>query len=237
MERPFETILKISYSAVEKDKENLIFTFDQLDKIIIWVVGFSVTTLSLIVSQIFFANNYSRCILKTVLILCIISTIFGIIYRISALLRIRYYQNISFHLANAFANHEIMPIETMDFEGYNINQINKTITSDFGYDYSDIVQLYNDTDNAEKRQYYIDYLKGEYERLVELSKKEFIAAEKFVKQTMQEAFKFSDKKVDKLFDNDNDISLLKFFDTLGIASFLITLISFISVLIILVFNY
>ena len=43
MERPFDARLRQTYGALEKTKANFIFNFSQNDKILVWIVGFSVT--------------------------------------------------------------------------------------------------------------------------------------------------------------------------------------------------
>ena len=93
MERPFDTILRNAYGTLEKTEKNFIFNFNQNDKILVWIVGFSITALTLIVSKIAdLSKTYESETLKTALLLLIITVISVIIYRLSALIFLTKYQ-------------------------------------------------------------------------------------------------------------------------------------------------
>lgn len=65
MERPFDTILRQAYGSLEKTEKKFIFNFNQNDKILVWIVGFSITAITLIVSKIADLNKtYDNGILK-----------------------------------------------------------------------------------------------------------------------------------------------------------------------------
>ena len=117
MERPFDTRLRQTYGTLEKIKENFIFNFNQNDKILVWIVGFSVTAITLIVSNIAdLSKNYSVCVLKTVLILLTASIVCGIIHRFSALIFLTKYQSIMFFLEGAFSKEKTMPTKTHELK-------------------------------------------------------------------------------------------------------------------------
>ncbi|MDP2527610.1 hypothetical protein [Maribacter dokdonensis] len=239
MERPFDTRLRQTYGTLEKTKANFIFNFSQNDKILVWIVGFSVTGISLIVSKISdIAENYSDCILKTVLILLTASIISGIIYRFSALLFLTKYQNIMFYLEGAFSKEKTMPTETRELKKPDdIHEIYQKIKADFDHDYEDVLNLYNQPQTDESKKYYIDYLKSEYQRLAEWSASEYKIADDYVKGVFKTAFGFTDKKINKIFSKNNDSFYLKLWGRICGISITVCLISFVSVLIILAFNY
>ena len=239
MERPFDTRLRLVYETLEKTKENFIFNFNQNDKILVWIVGFSVTAISIIISKISdISENYSACILKAVLILLTTSIISGIIYRFSALLFLKKYQSIMFFLEGAFSKEKTMPTETQELKTpNNIHEIYQKIKTDFDHDYSDIVDLYNQPQSEESKNYYVDYLKNEYKRLAEWAKNEYQYADKYMKTVYKTAFGLSDKEIDKLFSQNNDSFYLKMWSWISVLSIAICLITFVSVIIILTINY
>ena len=239
MERPFDTRLRQTYGALEKIHANFIFNFGQNDKILVWIVGFSVAAISLIVSKIsVVTENYSVSILKTVLILLTTSIICGIIYRFSALLFLTRYQNIMFYLERAFSKEKTMPTETRELKNPDdIHEIYQKIKTDFNHDYSDILNLYNQPPTEESKKYYIDYLKSEYKRLAEWSASDYRNADDYIKGVFKTAFGFSDKKINRIFSSNNDAFYLKIWSWICRISITVCLISFVSVIIILALNY
>ena len=239
MERPFDSRLRLVYETLEKTKQNFIFNFNQNDKILVWIVGFSVTAISLIISKISnIGENYSMCILKTVLLLLTTSIISGIIYRFSALLFLQKFQSIMFFLEGAFSKEKTMPTETQELKNPNdIHEIYQKIKNDFDHDYSDIIELYNQPQSTESKNYYVDYLKNEYERLAEWAKNEYQYADDYMKSVYKTAFGLSDKQINKLFGKNKDSFYLKLWSWICVISIAICLITFISVIIILAVNY
>lgn len=138
MERPFDTILRQAYSTLEKTEKNFVFNFNQNDKILVWIVGFSITAITLIVFKIADLNKtYDNGILKTALLLLIITVISGILYRIFALLFMTKYQSKMFFLEGAFSKEKTMPTEVTDLKDINnIHEIYQKIKSDFDFDYT-----------------------------------------------------------------------------------------------------
>jgi len=237
MERPFDTRLRQSYGALEKTKENFMFNFNQNDKILVWIVGFSVTAITLIVSNISeISKNYSHCDLKNVLTLLTVSIISGIIYRFSALLYLTKYQNIMFYLEGAFSKEKIMPTKTAELKNpEDIHEIYQKIKTDFDEDYLDVLNLYNQSGSDKK--YYVDYLNTEYKRLAEWSANEYQTAENYVKGIFKTAFGLSDKRTDKILSSLNHSLYLKIYGWISIISIYVCMISFISVIIILAYKY
>ncbi|QCX01412.1 hypothetical protein FGM00_15335 [Aggregatimonas sangjinii] len=239
MERPFDTRLRQTYGTLEKTKANFVFNFQQNDKILVWIVGFAVTAISLIISNISDINKiYSECILRLVLSLLTVTLVSGIVYRFSALLFLTKYQNIMFYLEGAFSKERTMPTETRELKKPNdIHEIYQNIKADFDHDYFDVVNLYNQAQSKESKKYYVDYLKTEYERLAEWSTNEYKTADKYVKNIFKTAFGFSDKKINKIFSENNDSFYFKLWSWICGISIAICLISFITVLILLALNY
>lgn len=239
MERPFDTRLRQTYETLEKTKENLIFNFSQNDKILVWIVGFGATAISLIVSKITDINdNYSEYILKSVLILMTTSIISGIIYRFSALLLLTKYQQIMFYIEAAFSREKTMPTETRKLKNPDdIYEIYQKIQADFDHNYEDVLKLYRQQQREECKKYYVDYLKSEYKRLAEWSANEYKTGDDYVKGVFKNAFGFSDKKINKMFQENNNSFYFKLWGWICGIAIAVCLLSFVSGLIILTLNY
>ena len=48
MKRPFDFITELSLKTLNKSKENFIYNYEQLDKILVWIIGFSIAAISII---------------------------------------------------------------------------------------------------------------------------------------------------------------------------------------------
>ena len=238
MERPFDTILRQAYGSLEKAEKNFIFNFNQNDKILVWIVGFSITAITLIVSKLADLNKtYDNGILKTSLLLLIITVINGIVYRVFALLFMTKYQNKMFFLEGAFSKEKTMPTETPNLKDINdIHEIYQKIKSDFNFDYSDIIQLYNNTENPESKKYYLEYLKSEYQRIGEWAKNEYEYGIKYFKSVFKNTFGLSDKAIERKFQAKNDTTFLKIYGWICTISVSTCFICFLSVLILLASN-
>ena len=236
MERPFDTILRQAYGSLEKTEKKFIFNFNQNDKILVWIVGFSITAITLIVSKIADLNKtYDNGILRTALLLLIITVISGILYRIFALLFMTKYQSKMFFLEGAFSKEKTMPTEITDLKGINdIHEIYQKIKSDFDFDYADIIQLYNNAENQESKEYYLEYLKSEYLRIGNWAKNEYEYDMKYLKSVFKNTFGLSDNAIEKRFESKNDTTYLKVYGWICTISISIC---FLSVLILLASNY
>lgn len=201
MERPFDAIVNMSYKSLVKAKDNFIFNFNQTDKILVWIVGFAITAISIIVSNLTnLSDNYCPSTIKIVLVLLMISIISGIVYRISALLFMTKYQNILFFLEGAFSEQRMMPTETKELKNpEDIHEIYQKIKNDFDEDYIDVLELFNKTESKDSKKYYVDYLKEEYSRLAKWSANEVSIATEYIKGIYQKAFGLSDNKIAKIF--------------------------------------
>ncbi|WP_291128563.1 hypothetical protein [Flavobacterium sp. UBA7682] len=237
--RPFDVVTEIALQSLKKSSENFKFNFTQQDQILVWIIGFSIVGTTLLISNILNVNQLFNCyIIKSVLILLCSSIIFGIIYRIFALLFLTKYQQTLFYLEGAFTKDEMMRLEINELDStMNIHQINQKIENDFGHSYSDIIELHKDAVNEEQKEYYLNYLKAEYINLAKRAKIEYEYSIDYIKGVYKKAFGLKQKTIDKMFLNNNNSFYLKLYRIISICSFLISIGTFITVLIILVANY
>ena len=99
------------------------------------------------------------------------------------------------------------------------------------------MNLYNQAQTKESKKYYVDYLKNEYKRLAEWSANEYEIADNYVKRIFKTAFGFTDKRINKIFNKNNDSFYLKMWGWICGISISICLICFVTVIVLLAFNY
>jgi hypothetical protein len=238
MKRPFDTIRELFFENVNRSRENARFIFTQSDNLLVWLVGFSIGGLSIIVSNLTtFNSTFSHCTVKTVLTLLTISIIAGILYRIAFYIYQINYRNIEIFLETAFSNKEFMDIDPDDLtEVKDIKVVIRKLKDGFGEDLSHIQNIYDTVDEHHKNLMLED-LKKHYNNLSLWAKHDFTNAMEFVKDTYKKAFGLSDKKTNSLFSKSHSATLLKIFGWITTVSFLICCGTFIAVILILCTQY
>lgn len=237
MKRPFDIVKETFFENLDKIKENQRYNFSNSEKYMVWVVGFAIGGLSIIVTNLTeFNQTYSHCVIKIILILLSISIISGIVYRWSFYMWQIQYQSIEFYLQGAFSDREIMKIEPDDLtDETDIKEVIRRIKTDFGEDVSHVLPLYNQADTSLK-EYLLNDLKQHYKKVGEWAKKDFEFAMKYVKNVYQNAFGLSEKRIDKIFNSKTSLKLKLFGWTTAITFFL-SCLSFIAVVFILCITY
>ena len=237
MKRPFETVRELFFENLDRVRENQKYNFSNSDKYMIWIVGFSIGGLSIIVTNLTSFNQlFTHSILKVILILLSTSIISGIIYRWAFYLYQVQYQSIEFYLQGAFSDKEVMEIEPEDLtKETDINEVIRRISADFGEDVSFILQTYNQVDEKGK-DILLDDLKKHYRKKGEWAKKDFEMAMIYVRDTFKKAFGLSEKMIDKMFKSTS-ASKLKLYGRITAIAFFLSCLSFIAVIIILTALY
>lgn len=237
MKRPFDTVQEIFFENLEKLRENQRYNFSNADKYMVWVVGFAIGGLSIIVTNLTqFNQSFSHFTIKTILVLLATSIISGILYRWAFYLWQIQYQSIEFYLQGAFTDKEIMEIDPDDLTNEtDIKEVVRRIKTDFGEDFSHILSIYNQANDAGK-EYLLNDMKNHYKKTGEWAKKDFEFAMNYVRGIYKSAFGLSQKKIDKLFNADTAENL-KFYGRTVAITFFLSCLSFISVVIILCIKY
>ena len=237
MKRPFETVTETFFENLDKLKENQKYNFEHSEKFMLWIVGFSIGGVSLIVTNLTqFNQTFTHDIVKAILILLSISIISGIIYRWTFYLFQIQYQSIEFYLQGAFSNKEMMDMDPDDLTNEtDIKEVLRRLKSDFGEDAYFILEDYNNI-TQEGKEYLLSDIKNHYKKVGEGVKKEYEFSMAYVKGIFKEAFGLSDKRINKLF-NSNTSKKLKLFGRLTAFAFIISCLTFISVIIILCVKY
>lgn len=237
MKRPFDTLTETFFENLDRLRENQKYNFSNSEKYMIWIVGFSVGGLAIIVTNITSFNQlFSHCAVKSVLILLTTSIIAGIVYRWAFYMYQIQYQSIEFYLQGAFSAKEMMEIEPDDLSNEpDINEVIRRIKIDFGEDTSYVLEPYYQGDQSVK-DYLLKDLINHYKKTGEWSKKDFEFAMEYIKDTFQKAFGLSDKKIEMLFKS-NSAKKLKLWGRIVVISFLISCLTFIAVLVLLTVLY
>ena len=237
MKRPSEAVKEVCFENLKRTRENTKFIFEHSDKFIVWIVGFSLGGISLIVSNPSKVDKViSYTLMKSILILLTTSIIFGIFYRITYYLYQIYYQQIEFFIESSFSNKKFMEIETDDLTNEtDIKEVIRRLKEDFGEDLFYIFDIY-DQSNLKTKEFLLNDLKSHYKKTGEWAKKDFELGIEFVKDTLKTAFGFSEKKFTQIF-NEKISTKLKVYSWLTTTFFFLTCLSFIAVVIIFCITY
>lgn len=238
MKRPFYTIKDMCFDTIKQHKENAKTMADLADKLMVWLVGFSIGGLSVIVSDLIkFKEMFGYDVTKLVLFLFAISIINGIVFRISFYVAIAYTNQIQFYLERAFSKEEMMATEIEDLSNeMDIKIVIRKLIEDYGQDLSFRLNEYN-VANQEEKIVILDSLKNFYQQTAEWAKKDYDNAIYFAKDTMMKAYGYSKEKVDKEFDVSDTSSKWQGAIKIANATFIISCLAFIVVILILCIAY
>lgn len=237
MERPFESITKTFFNSLEKVRENQKTNFANSEKFMIWIVGFAIGGISIIASKsTSLNNNFTYCSIKTILCLLSITIIFGIIYRWAFYMYQIQYQKIEFYLQGAFSKSNMLETEPRNLENISdLKEIIRVLKIDFNQDCSNAIIGF-ENHNLTKQNEIINELKEYYRKLGIRTKKEYEFTMNYIKDVYSSAFGISKNKIERIF-NQKTSKYLKIYGTMTLFSFLLSVTSFITVILILAIGY
>ena len=237
MKRPFESLTQLISENLERVRENQLYNFSNFDKYMVWVVGFSIGGISIILTNLTSFNEvFDYFVVKTVLSALCVSIISGIIYRWSFYKYQFHYQQIEFYLKGAYTETQMVEIEPYDLSETNdINEIIVALKTDYDLDYRFILDAYESHDD-DNQAIIRDKLKKYYYKVGTQIKEEYEFTLNYIKEVDAKAFGISRKKVDKLF-NQKSSRFLKIYGWITSITFLLSCISFIFVLVYLTVLY
>lgn len=240
MERPFETVRNMVFDLVKDHKVHSKQLIEQIDGLMVWIVGFSIGGLSLIVSDLAkFDGRFTYSLLKVVLILLCLSIISGIVFRIACYMIQLYNHQITIYMENCFSNKQFMEIEPYDLTSEtNIQVVLHRLQADFGENASNILEAYSNIDISNKSLHdmLLNDLKEYYKEIGEWAKRDFKMAEDFAKDIMKKAYGYSTLQIEKA-ATDNTSVKWQFWLCTAYISFGISCLGFISVITIFCFSY
>ncbi len=238
MKRPFDSVKEIFLENIKNSKETSKFIFEHADKLMMWIVGFSIGGLSLIIVNFSDLNSkFTYCTLKSILILLIVSIILGIIYRISFYLYQVKYKQSEMVMENAFSDKELMLINAPELsETIEYKEIITRIKLDFGKDLTYLLAIYESAEPKGKA-ILLESLKKYYTEFGIWAKNDYEEAISFSKYVYKQAFGYSDKYIEKIFSKTFKPNSLKVYSWTSIISFSLSCVSFMAVLLVLCLNY
>jgi hypothetical protein len=234
MKRPFESVREAILEVVQNHKTHSKQLIDQVDGLMLWIVGFSISGLSLIVSDLAkFNDSFTHTHLKWVLILLSLSIISGIVFRIGCYFIQMYNHQINIFIENAFSDKEFMQIDSEDIsKEENVNEVLRRLMVDFGESAEGILNAYSslDTTNPTLNEALLNDLKNHYRRIGDWARKDYEIAIGFAKDTMQKAYGYSAEQVNTLM-NEDTAAKWGLWVKISYLSFLLSCSAFVSVVV------
>ena len=238
MKRPFESITETFSNSLERVRENQIKNFENAEKLLVWIVGFSIGGISIIFSNLTTINqSYCYCDIRIILYSLCISIISGFFFRWSFFKMQLYYQQIEFFLEGAFSNTEAM-METNPQDLSNVNELNEIIRklkSDYDLDYNYVLETFENYDEI-NQEIIKKNLKSKYKIAGDNVKREYDFSMDYVQNVYSNAFGISKEKVQKLL-NKSPSKLFRRYSKLSDILFIICCLSFLFAIIYLVVLY
>lgn len=240
MKNAFELVREIEFNNLDKKSENFNNNILNIEKFILWVVGFSIGGIGLIISNIDKLKlNYKECDLKITLLFFIIALVFGILSRFSIHQFQVYTQVIDIFIRTQLSNYDFPELIADDIsEEKNFYRIIDRFKLDFGLDYSRYLIDF-DKFSIEHQQIQIDELKEKYKEIVNFNQKIFKDGQEYVREVYRQAYGFSERKSKKMFYVSQNKIANKFnlWKNLVDISFGICFLSFLTAVIILIIKF
>ena len=152
MKTPFELIREIEYGSLDRNNKNTNENISSIESFILWIVGFAVTMIVLIISNIEKLKLVINFIdIQTVLVLLISSLFFGIFNRYS-IFRLRTINNIIENfIRSSLSNFDFPEINPDDLEeGITFEELIDRFKLDYNLDYNRYFEEYNNFNEFEK---------------------------------------------------------------------------------------
>lgn len=239
MKRPFESVIEYAAENFEHSIENSKFIFEHTDKIITWLIGFSVTGIWLIISEFESSDNSHLNGSKALLYLLVLTLILGLLHRFVFFYLQIYLRNKATFFRTAFSSKKmLLPSTTEILENPDFNYILFRLKKDFNEDLDYLQNIYYDL-KPEKQQVLIESITEHYQKLEAWTKRDFEAGMEFMMDTYARGFGYSKKKwkqkVEKA--NSNTNWQYRVLPVISISFFVLSVSSFITAIIILVYNF
>lgn len=238
MKRPFEEIIDIYSENLERIRENQLRNFENSERFMLWVVGFAIGGLSLVISNLSsFHNHYNYIIIKIVLVSLAISVISGIVYRWAFYSLQIQYQQIEFYLKGAFSNRRMMQTDRQDVsKETDFKRLAFIMNYDFGVDLTHKIEEYDNAEDPNIREFLLEDLKNYYRDMNELAIEEYNSTMIYVNGIYQKAFGLTNEQIERI--NITDIAkLLKLYGKITIGGFIISCLTFAFVIVLLTVLY
>lgn len=229
MQSPFDAIIQVLKERLQSEFENQRYNLEQLEKFVLWIVGFSTGTIALLISNAsFFHLQHSFS--KLLLFLLCISIGAGIIFRYSLFKYRAPLQRGQSFLWGAFQDIDVMSIDADDMSNEtDIFKIVNSLSFDFGLDFSFVLKDYHQLTNELKDQVLLD-LKTRHHQASLYAKESYRIAIAHLKESFSKAYGINEAEFNKALKSSNGETIRAFLKWINITfwisccSFLLTLI-------------
>lgn len=182
MKRPFEEILDITSANLNRIVENSNRNFEFLQSFMVWLLGFTIGALSLVLSNFnVLVSMFNYMTIKTLIVLMSLSIIAGILNRLFMFLYQVDQNSNLFFLEQALSTKKVMAVEPDDLsEVQEVQTLLTRLNDDYGINISfNYVHYQNSTDIEQQRV--IKELKAVYLNQGQWAKKDFELGGQYVK--------------------------------------------------------
>jgi len=237
MNTPYDTIVEIMRNNLDKQSENQRNNFNNIDKYMIWIVGFSSGTVALIVSNLTSFNSiFPHSLLKFLLFLLFISILSGITFRYLLYKYQMQYQDRELYLYSAFSNIDSMTVDADSIETEtDIYKILNALKIDFNIDFMYLAKEYNEAPESIKIET-LNFLKERHRQASVLTKESFQSGLDYIIDTYAKAYGISKEEFQKQLKG-GDLRKLHLYRKLTNAAFWFCCGSFLLVVILLAIFY
>jgi len=200
MERPFIAVKRMVYKSWTRIQENEQFSFEHLDRMITWLIGFSVGGIFAIVTSLSAFNSLFEGWIRVCLVSFLVLVVFfGIIGRLVYFFYQKDMRNRQIFFHTAFSDNEMMRIEQVDISDIDDpKKLARFLQVDFGVNlYSEIVNF--EVMPPEEQIRVIKRLQNHYNEYSKWAKEDFENGIEFIKDTYQKGYGLSTESVDKMF--------------------------------------
>lgn len=201
MKNPFELIREIELSNLDQKINNFYVNILNIEKFILWIVGFSVGGIALIISNIDKLRlNYNDFNLKIALLFFITSVFLGIFNRFSIHKFLIFSQITDIFLRNSLSNYNFPTLNPESISNEtDFFEILDRFKLDFDLDYSRYIEEYKNYSQPDHRARAINELKDRHQEIAKFLQKTFTDGQENVRSIYKEAYNFSNKKSEKIY--------------------------------------
>lgn len=232
MKKPFEAILDMARLSAKQHHLLHVESSKSQRTFVTWLVGFSFASLSLMLShKEMLVVEISLFGFKSAFIGMVISIVSGLIhvYLLGHLFVLSH--RATWLLESKFSNENVIDFSGPEIDNsLSLNQILRRFREDFDTDYSEIQETYYRLGETE-RQKMIDDLVLNYKESMEWGENNKNRGIDFIKKAYSEVFKFSESKMEELFNNEVNYSRMRTIQYWSAFTFNIHLCAFILTLV------
>jgi hypothetical protein len=200
MKNPFELIREIEFGSLDRNNKNSNENISSIENFILWIVGFAVTMIGLIISNIEklkLVVNFTD--IQTILVLLALSLFFGVFNRYS-IFRLRTVNNlIENFIRLSLSNFDFPEIKPDDLdEGITFDELIDRFKLDYDLDYNRYFEDYNNFNEFEKIAVLED-LKLRHREIAHFLRETYQDGLENVRNIYKIAYGLSEKKSRELF--------------------------------------